>query len=82
LSTSKTFLTTEITEEHAEYKKKSKREKRKIIEDDNALIKFQEAAIDPEHILSKLDIKAWVNRRPEPDFKYKRLRNGILIEQV
>jgi hypothetical protein len=82
LSTSKTFLTTEITEEHIECKKKSKREKRKIIEDDNALIKFREAAIDPEYILSKLDTKAWVNRRPEPDFKYKRLRNGILIEQI
>ncbi|XP_011332592.1 uncharacterized protein LOC105276562 isoform X2 [Ooceraea biroi] len=82
LSTSTTYLNTEITEAHADCGKKFKRKKYKIIEDDDALLKFREAAVDSERILSKSYTEAWVNRRPEPDFKYKRLKNGILVEQA
>jgi hypothetical protein len=50
------------------------------MEDDKTLSKFREVAVDPEHILNKVDTEAWVNRRPEPEFKYKRLKNGTLVE--
>lgn len=68
-----------IKEECIEYEKKSKRNSQ-IVEDDDALLKFREAAIEPERILNKLDTKAWVDKRPEAEFKYKRLKNGTLIE--
>lgn len=68
-----------IKEECIEHEKKSKRN-RQVAENDDALLKFREAAIDPERILNKLDTKAWVDKRPEPEFKYKRLKNGTLIE--
>ncbi|KYM98371.1 hypothetical protein ALC62_10894 [Cyphomyrmex costatus] len=80
LSTSNKLLTVaKVEEECMEYKKKFKRN-RQIREDDETSSKFQEAVIDPESILNKLDTKAWVNKRPESDFKYKRLKNGTLIE--
>lgn len=79
LNTSKKLLTTAKVEEYKDHKKKPKRNPQ-IVEDDEALSKFREAAVDPEYILSKLDTKAWVNKRPEPEFKYKRLKNDILIE--
>ncbi|XP_018375389.1 PREDICTED: uncharacterized protein LOC108769088 [Trachymyrmex cornetzi] len=80
LSTSKNLLTiAKIKEECMEHKKKSKRNRR-TVEDDKISSKFREAVIDPEYILNKLDLKAWVNKRPESEFKYKRLKNGTLIE--
>ncbi|EGI63243.1 hypothetical protein G5I_08271 [Acromyrmex echinatior] len=79
LSTSKNLLTiTKIKEECIEHKKKSKRN-RQTVEDDETS-KFREAVIDPEYILNKLELEAWVNKRPESEFKYKRLKNGTLIE--
>ncbi|KYQ53768.1 hypothetical protein ALC60_07251 [Trachymyrmex zeteki] len=79
LSTSKKLLTiAKIEEECTEHKKKSKRNKQ--IGEDDETSKCQEAVIDPEYILNKLDLKAWVNKRPESEFKYKRLKNGTLIE--
>lgn len=70
-----------IKEECIEHEKKSKRNRRcQIVDDDDALLKFREAAIEPERILNKLDTKAWVDKRPEAEFKYKRLKNGTLIE--
>lgn len=68
-----------IKEECIEHEKKSKRNSQ-IVDDDDALLKFREAAIEPERILNKLDTKAWVDKRPEAEFKYKRLKNGTLIE--
>lgn len=68
-----------IKEKCIEHEKKSKRNSQ-IVEDDDALLKFREAAIEPERILNKLDTKAWVDKRPEAEFKYKRLKNGTLIE--
>ncbi|XP_032680558.1 uncharacterized protein LOC116848509 isoform X2 [Odontomachus brunneus] len=81
LSSSKNFLC--ITEVHTANEKKSKKHKRchELVEDDDAISKFREAAVDPEYILSKLDTKAWTSKRPEPEFKYKKLKNGTLIEQ-
>ncbi|XP_011706149.1 PREDICTED: uncharacterized protein LOC105461348 isoform X2 [Wasmannia auropunctata] len=79
LNTSKKLLTVKVGEEYTEKEKRSKRN-RQIAEDDEALSKFREAAIDAEYILSQVDTKAWVNKRPEPEFKYKRLKNGTLIE--
>ncbi|XP_018047141.1 PREDICTED: uncharacterized protein LOC108686379 isoform X2 [Atta colombica] len=80
LSTSKNLLTiTKIKEECTGHKKKSKRN-RQTVEDDETSSKFREAAIDPEYILNKLDLEAWVNKRPESEFKYKRLKDGTLIE--
>ncbi|XP_019696258.1 uncharacterized protein LOC105182323 isoform X1 [Harpegnathos saltator] len=81
LSSSKKFLST--TETYPVHEKKSKKRKNcyELVEDDDAISKFREAAVDPGHILNKLDTKAWTNKRPEPEFKYKRLKNGTLIEQ-
>ncbi|XP_025154238.1 uncharacterized protein LOC105182323 isoform X2 [Harpegnathos saltator] len=71
------------TETYPVHEKKSKKRKNcyELVEDDDAISKFREAAVDPGHILNKLDTKAWTNKRPEPEFKYKRLKNGTLIEQ-
>ncbi|XP_077255149.1 uncharacterized protein LOC143893529 isoform X2 [Temnothorax americanus] len=87
LSTSKKLLTiTKVTEDCTERRdpkeieKRSKRNRQIAEDDEDAFSKFREVAIDPECILSKLETKAWVNKRPEPEFKYKRLQNGILIE--
>lgn len=81
LSSSKHFLCT--TEVHIVHEKKSKKRKKyhELVEDNEAMLKFQEAAVNPEHILSKLDTKTWTSKRPEPEFKYKKLKNGTLIEQ-
>lgn len=81
LSSSKKFLST--TDVYTVYEKKSIKRKKchELVEDDDAMSKFREAAIEPEHILNKLDTKAWVSKRPEPEFKYKKLKNGTLIEQ-
>ncbi|XP_071571555.1 uncharacterized protein [Temnothorax nylanderi] len=87
LSTSKKLLTiTKVTDDCTERRdpkeieKRSKRNRQIAEDDEDAFSKFREAAIDPERILSKLETKAWVNKRSEPEFKYKRLQNGILIE--
>lgn len=81
MSTSKKLLTvTKVREDYTKHKKRSKSNKQSAEEDSDTLLKCREAAIDPEHILTKLDTKAWINRRPEPEFKYKRLKNGTLIE--
>lgn len=77
LSTSENFVTTEVKCETISKKRKSKN----FLEDDDAMLKFREAAVDPEFVLSKSDTKAWTSKHPEPDFKYKRLKNGTLIEQ-
>lgn len=78
LSTSKKFVTTkEITKLFAKHKKEL-RKGSQIIED-SSLSKFQEAAIDPECILSKSDI-VWNSEYSEPEFKYKKSKDGILIE--
>lgn len=74
------MLTIAKVRDYTEHEKRSKRNRQIAEDDSDALLKFQEAAIDPERILSQLDTKAWVNKRPEPEFKYKRLKNGILIE--
>jgi len=80
LRTSKKLLIiAKVGEECTEHDKKS-RKKRQIAENDEDLSKFREAAIDPEYILSKLDTKVWVNKHPESEFKYKKLKNGTLIE--
>jgi len=81
LSTSKKLLNvTKVKKDYTKHKKRSKRNREIVENDEDASSKFREAAVDPEHLLSKLDTKAWVNKRPEPEFKYKRLKNGTLIE--
>jgi len=79
LRTSKKLLIiAKVGEECTNHDKKS-RKKRQITKNED-LSKFQEAAIDPEYILSKLNTKVWVNKHPESEFKYKKLKNGTLIE--
>ncbi|XP_012540534.1 uncharacterized protein LOC105839060 isoform X2 [Monomorium pharaonis] len=86
LSTSKKLLTIakEIEQEKLESMECERRIKKNKIaeetEENQALSTFQEIAVDPEYILSKVDTEAWVNKRPEPDFKYKKLKNGTLVE--
>ncbi|XP_050452912.1 uncharacterized protein LOC126852292 [Cataglyphis hispanica] len=79
LSTSKKFITTKkITKLYT--KNKEKLRYSQTMEDSKALSKFQEAAIDPECILSKSDMIVWTNEYSQPEFKYKKLKDGILIE--
>lgn len=77
LSTSKKFITTkEITKLFVKHKKELRYTQ---IKEDSSLLKFQEAAIDPECILNKSDI-VWNSEYSEPEFKYKQSKDGILIE--
>ncbi|XP_070153635.1 uncharacterized protein [Polyergus mexicanus] len=79
LSTSKKFVTTkEMTKLYT--KNKEKLRCSQIIEHSKTLSKFQEAAIDPECILSKSDMIVWTNEYYTPEFKYKKLKDGTLIE--
>ncbi|XP_011253300.1 uncharacterized protein LOC105249487 isoform X3 [Camponotus floridanus] len=47
---------------------------------DSTLSKFQEAAIDPECILSKSDMIVWNSEYSKPEFQYKKSKDDILIE--
>ncbi|KZC07725.1 PREDICTED: uncharacterized protein LOC107185931 [Dufourea novaeangliae] len=78
LSSSADFLTAE-----EEIEKPQKRRRTEVAIDEKAtLLKCKEVAVDPEKILSKTDTKAWTSKRKEPEFKYKRLKNGTLVEQT
>ncbi|XP_072758177.1 uncharacterized protein [Anoplolepis gracilipes] len=80
LSTSKTCVTTkEITNLFTKDKEKFRKYSQNI-EDSETLSKFQEAAIDPECILNKSNAIVWSNEYSKPEFKYKKLKDGILIE--
>lgn len=80
LSTSKTCVTTkEITNLFTKNKEKFRKYSQNI-EDSETLSKFQEAAIDPECILNKSNAIVWSNEYSKPEFKYKKLKDGILIE--
>lgn len=83
LNTSKKFLViTKGTEIYAKNKEKPKKSKNyhQSAKDKNTLLKCQEAALDPESIMRKSDAKIWINKHPEPEFKYKKLQNDILLE--
>lgn len=41
---------------------------------------LQEAAVNPEWILSKVETKFWTERHKGAVFKYKKLKNGTLVE--
>lgn len=72
------FLTTK-----QEIEKPQKRRKvQSTIDDKTNFIRCKEVAVDPKQILSKADTKAWKCKRKEPEFKYKRLKNGTLVEKT
>ncbi|XP_076644753.1 uncharacterized protein LOC143354489 [Halictus rubicundus] len=78
LSSSVEFLTAEEQLEELPRKRKAK-----VSIDENAtMLKCREVAVDPGKILSKSDTKAWTSKRGEPEFKYKKLKNGTLVEQT
>nr|XP_003706531.1 PREDICTED: uncharacterized protein LOC100878352 [Megachile rotundata] len=58
-------------------------QKRRIVDiDDEAnYLKCKEVAVDSEWILSKIETKFWTSKRKEPEFKYKRLKTGVLVEK-
>ncbi|XP_029161804.1 uncharacterized protein LOC114933427 [Nylanderia fulva] len=79
LSTSKKFVTTkEITKLFTKHKEKLGR--CSPMEDDDTLLKFQEAAVSPESILNPSDTIVYNDKYSEPEFKYKKLKDGVLIE--
>ncbi|XP_034938216.1 protein CUSTOS-like [Chelonus insularis] len=45
------------------------------------LSKCREAAVDPEKIISKLEVQSWDERQRGTVFKYKKLADGSLIER-
>ncbi|XP_017760277.1 PREDICTED: uncharacterized protein LOC108550888 [Eufriesea mexicana] len=71
-----------IEEENEEFPKfQNKRKIETIIDEKAYLLKCKQVAVNPEQILSKVDTKAWTNKRKGPEFNYKRLKNGILVEK-
>ena len=80
LSSSVQYLTTE--EEALELQKPQKRKLKATIDDKANISKCKEVAVDPDFILSKEETKAWTSKRRGPEFNYKRLKNGSLVEQT
>ncbi|XP_076294179.1 uncharacterized protein LOC143215706 [Lasioglossum baleicum] len=78
LSSSVEFVTAEEQQEKLPQKRKIK----VSIDEDAVMLKCREVAVDPEKILSKSGTKAWTSKRGEPEFKYKKLKNGTLVEQT
>ncbi|XP_076625344.1 uncharacterized protein LOC143343883 [Colletes latitarsis] len=77
LSSSVEFLTAK-----EEVEKPQKRKIQTTIDDKKNFEKCKEVAVDPKWILSKTDTKAWKCKRKEPEFKYKKLKNGTLVEDT
>ncbi|KAI4497145.1 hypothetical protein M0802_007629 [Mischocyttarus mexicanus] len=77
LNSSTNLLT---TEDEIEEINNHKRRKKSInnVKDKSQL---EEAAVNPEWILSKVETKSWTERRKGTVFKYKKLNNGTLVEQ-
>lgn len=52
------------------------------LEDDTRtnLVKCREVAVSPKWILSMAETKAWTERRRGTEFRYKKLNNGLLVE--
>ena len=77
------FDVKDIVIENSDFSKNKKRRKPRILKEDDSVpckIKFKEAVVNPEWILSKCDTKAWANRRKEAEFRYKKLLDGTLVE--
>lgn len=72
-------VTCVVTEKEVE--KSQKRKVATTIDDEENYIKCKQVAVDPEWILSKVETKAWTSKRKEPEFQYKRLKSGILVEK-
>ncbi|KAK2579231.1 hypothetical protein KPH14_008200 [Odynerus spinipes] len=71
-----------LTDEDVPVESKNHKKRKKIIKEVTTDVsQFKEAAIDPERILSKIETKAWAERHKGSVFKYKKLKNGTLIEQ-
>ncbi|XP_053986321.1 uncharacterized protein LOC128880347 [Hylaeus volcanicus] len=77
LNSSVDFLT-----DKEEVEEPQKKRKIQMIEDETNLAKCKEVAVDPEAILAKADTKVWKSKRKEPEFKYKKLKNGTLVEET
>lgn len=43
-------------------------------------LRCKEVALDPETILSQQDLQFWVNRKHSEEFKYRKSKNGILLQ--
>ncbi|CAL7938744.1 unnamed protein product [Xylocopa violacea] len=80
LNSSVDFLSAK--EESIEEKPQRKRKSETTIDHKETLVKCKEAALEPDRILSREETKAWTSKRKEPEFKYKRMKNGTLIEKT
>ncbi|KOC65096.1 hypothetical protein WH47_04686 [Habropoda laboriosa] len=78
LKSSAEFLTAK--EEVDEIPKPRKRKIEATMDDEANLLKCREVTVDPEVILSKEETKAWIERRKGKEFKYKRQKDGTLVE--
>ncbi|XP_033358993.1 uncharacterized protein LOC117238294 [Bombus vosnesenskii] len=78
LNSSVQFLTTEEKSEKPQKKRKIKA----TIDEKTNFSKCKIVAVDPERILSKIDTEAWTSKRKEPEFNYKKLKNGTLVEKT
>lgn len=70
-----------IANEESESPQKRRKVETTLDEKTN-LLKCKEVAIEPERILAKVETKSWTSKRKEPEFKYKKLRNGTLVEKT
>lgn len=70
--------------ENSDFAINKKRRKPTLLKKDYTVpckIKVKEAAVNPEWILSKCDTKAWANTKKEAEFRYKKLLDGLLVNQ-
>ncbi|XP_015180930.1 PREDICTED: uncharacterized protein LOC107068734 [Polistes dominula] len=77
LNSSTILLTAEDEVEELHNYKRRKKSVDKVIDKS----KFQEATVNPEWILSKVETKFWTERRKGAVFKYKKSKDGTLVEQ-
>lgn len=78
LSSSKNLLS---TDEEIIRETKSHKKRKKMSKEVTDISQFLEAAVDPEKILSMIETEAWTDRHKGSVFKYKKLKNGTLIEK-
>ncbi|XP_035734521.1 uncharacterized protein LOC118447115 [Vespa mandarinia] len=70
-----------LTDEDLVVELKNHKKRKKTVDKVTDISQFQEAAVNPEWILSKVETTFWAERHKGSVYKYKKLKDGTLIEQ-
>lgn len=70
-----------LTDEDVVVELKNHKKRKRTVDEVTDVSQFQEAAVNPECILSKVETTFWAERHKGLVFKYKRLKDGTLMEQ-